>query len=1641
MPASTIDTPAVALSFANNFWGKDDAGVGPLLSRMAAAKTTCDELRSFYGGSQESGTLKTSLDTVRGEVEQMAKQHQSIGAEMKSELEEPLAAFGGGMKERRKIIQNTVEKLLKTKMQQTQTVNKTRDKYEQECLKIKGYLAQGHMVMGQEERRNKAKLEKTQISLAASNTEYENAVKALEDTTIRWNREWKSAADKFQDLEEERLDFTKSSLWTFANIASTVCVSDDSSCEKIRLSLEVMDVEKDIITFINEKGTGQEIPDAPKYINFCRGDITDNQSEASEDDNYSVAQFPRNINPAFRSSSPQPSTFESHHDPNSALAKDLAHRDPASTSRREAKAPAHKPATLPPDEILQIGPLQSQPQPPAPAAAAPVPAPAPAQPQQIQARPQQRRQDSSQQVSQQVAHHMGHPMHQQMRPLEMRPHPNMKYQDMRQHEPRRSLEMRHPDMRQHEPRPSLEMRRPDMRQHEPRPSLEMRHPDMRQHEPRPSLEMRHSGEVRPPMEARPSADMRQAVDSRTSLELRRPLNDPYRRQQPGGHTAYDAHQHGPVAAVPHDPYPQDGMTMLCRTGPSPISDRSSQVTSARPSSRDSQSDYSNPNSFSSIEPPSGKTSPVKQEPIMPEAIKPEPPKQEPVISEPIKQEPVKQELVKPEPVKKDLTPAPSPVKLVAKKKSGGFLKNHSPFRRKSNKELQQSSRNTWHASNAQSSASPTRRPQLQTQEPASVVTKERTQSPEPIDANASLALGVGQNVFPVSNPDAKRQPGTVAAAEKSGETDPIALALAELKGVTLGKNSSVRQSADHYHGINTPVPGSEAASRQPSGQTSATPTVPTLGNQEAAAVKRGTPPPSYQTPVSRLGVPPPAVTSRAMKEATKKATSQTRNMFENGRGGPGGYNAPASRSNTRATETKRAEPALSQSVPPTASRPGTRTPNHSRGESVGYGASPTARPSTRATDHGRGEAGSYSSASMSRSGTRATEMGPTEKGGYSTASMPRPGTRGTETGRAENGGFGTPPVARTGTRATDMSRADTRGFNASPLSRPGTRGSDMSRGGSGIYGSSPGSRPGTRGTDMPRAASPAPTRRSISPQPPVNDNMSYRSVSPNPYAASQRSPSVMSSPQKHGSAQGYYPQSPQQTASRGPSPSPYSQYNRPGSSYAGSDMAVQLAPCDDPYGSQRSRGSRPASRAMSYYDDGSTRQRSQSVADPSRLYTGDGRPILHYARALYMYQAAIPEELSFAKGDYLAVLRHQDDGWWEAEVHGGDGRIGLVPKLFFNVLMKFQETLQETARVVTSKPVQRAVVNTVLLISGAVTLLCTAAIASTLFFRNFLPHEVVTLPLHLQYGSGINPYGIASLQTPPLKTHQEYDVSLTLSMPRSNPNLERGNFMISLHMLDSKDDLGLRVEAERHASLHNGFETANALFSSRRPALFPYVDPLVSLASRVLFLFYHMFAPGSSTKTMIIPLAERVLFSKDLGVPKSAYVEVEAGQTIQVYNAHLQLTAQLRGLRWLMVHYRISTFLAFTLLFWVFEVTFMGVAWGIWSSAIGLSPGSASTKAQRLGGATYNQEDENTDHAETFPTYGRQQPLKYEPDVKEELSPEQPLSEIPRAGADADDEDEGSFDEDVQHRDSGIGTSYSEEGSSSIRRRASHNRM
>ena len=430
------------------------------------------------------------------------------------------------------------------------------------------------------------------------------------------------------------------------------------SCEKIRLALESCEVEKDIANFIQDRGTGQEIPDPPKYINFCRGDINDSASETSEDDSYSVAQFQRTINPAFRSSSPQPSTFESHHDPQSDLAMRMGHVD--------LNAPQNRDTTTMPQKGAQ------------------------------------------------------------------------------------------------QPSPQLDYRRQAQNQAQ------------------------------------------------------------YQQNQQG--------QQVELATVPHNEYPTDGMTMFCRTD-APPSERSSAHSPVRPSSRDSQSDYSNPTSFSSIEPPSGHVSPTKQ-------------------------------------LQGTQLPV-SPNKQVQKRRSGFF--SNSPFRRKSKHEKEAPRSNTWAASNGRNSGStnpsPTR-PGVQSRDFAA----DRSHSPEPADPRANFQLNIGNNVFDVASPDSHRKPQPSAMqSHMQAELDPIAAALEELKGVT--KQSSTRVSADRYHGIATPAPPGS--------------------NTPVAAAQRGTPPPSYhsQESVSRLGAPKPAFTSAQMQQTTRKYVNQNQDMYGSGqlsRPGTGG---------------------------------------------------------------------------------------------------------------------------------------------------------------------------------------------------------------------------------------------------------------------------------------------------------------------------------------------------------------------------------------------------------------------------------------------------------------------------------------------------------------------------------------------------------------------------------------------------------------------------------------------------------------------------------------------------------------------------------------------------------------------------------
>ncbi|KAK2001244.1 hypothetical protein LX36DRAFT_653540 [Colletotrichum falcatum] len=378
------------------------------------------------------------------------------------------------------------------------------------------------------------------------------------------------------------------------------------------------------------------------------------------------------------------------------------------------------------------------------------------------------------------------------------------------------------------------------------------------------------------------------------------------------------------------------------------------------------------------------------------------------------------------------------------------------------------------------------------------------------------------------------------------------------------------------------------------------------------------------------------------------------------------------------------------------------------------------------------------------------------------------------------------------------------------------------------------------------------------------------------------------------------------------------------------------------------------------------------------------------------------------------------------------------------------EVLGKASRAATSKTAQRTLVNVSLLVGTSLFLLPFAAVASIIFFRNYLPDQVVTAPVHLQYGSGVNPFGTAVIPTSALRTQQEYDLSVTLYMPRSPANTHRGNFMIALHLLDA-DALSTgydKFQPQTTPEPYSHFNGKSVLFFSRRPAIVPYQDPLVSLASRIFFLVYHILFADSQTCVLTVPMAERVELGRGSPLPSSAYLEIQGGQNIETYSASVTLTAQLRGLRWLMYHYRLATLTSAIVLFWTSEVLFMAMAWLVWLGLSGSGSGSRTGVGRALEKASPNAAggvkredgsgvDELSDAPRTFPTYGNQAPLRYEPEVKEEAQAGPRMEDLVPLGGEADDEEEdegrGGY-----KGDSGIGTSYSEGGSSSVRRRSSH---
>lgn len=311
---------------------------------------------------------------------------------------------------------------------------------------------------------------------------------------------------------------------------------------------------------------------------------------------------------------------------------------------------------------------------------------------------------------------------------------------------------------------------------------------------------------------------------------------------------------------------------------------------------------------------------------------------------------------------------------------------------------------------------------------------------------------------------------------------------------------------------------------------------------------------------------------------------------------------------------------------------------------------------------------------------------------------------------------------------------------------------------------------------------------------------------------------------------------------------------------------------------------------------------------------------------------------------------------------------------------------------------------------------------------------------------------MVSLADTHFAAYQDYDISLTLHLPRSPANIERGNFMLALHLLDDAPAATATAADVLMPAPTHILQGHNILHTSTRPAIVPYTDPLVSLASRVLFLAYHIFVPASETVTLTVPLVEKLEF-RPVGMhPTWMVVDVQAGQTLQVYRATVTITAQLSGLRWFMHTWWMTSFVLFTVSFYLCEVFFCLSSFAVLRFLVFGGGSSTSNRGSKQIKDEEPQQQQqqrikkevDDDVPMTFPTASGQPPLRYEPAVPAGPEPggDGPPSELRGGEADDEYEDAGQdYEAEERARDSGIGTSYSERDSVALRRRTSRGRM
>jgi len=353
------------------------------------------------------------------------------------------------------------------------------------------------------------------------------------------------------------------------------------------------------------------------------------------------------------------------------------------------------------------------------------------------------------------------------------------------------------------------------------------------------------------------------------------------------------------------------------------------------------------------------------------------------------------------------------------------------------------------------------------------------------------------------------------------------------------------------------------------------------------------------------------------------------------------------------------------------------------------------------------------------------------------------------------------------------------------------------------------------------------------------------------------------------------------------------------------------------------------------------------------------------------------------------------------------------------VLIAFKDAALTPLHVAVSPRAQRAYLSTVLFGLAAIFLLGLAATAYIAFYFSYIPIRGFTQPVYFQFDANANPYASIPLRKEHLVTDQPYDVAVSLYLPRTPSNTAVGNFMIDLQLLAPADNEKVPV----------------TLAHERRPAILTYYSPIMEHVHKAMGLPWYILGWRQEAEKLETTVMEGIEFAKGWrNMPATARIELTNSAHLHIYSASISFKAKLRGLRYLMYTWRLTSFVIFTSIFWGVELTTTAFLWLMLSLFLTSSTDEPIKKEEKH----LSIKEEPGTASEVAPVKLEQKEPQYtvqdyppatEADVEDEEEPEEPLQVGSAYGA--------------ARSDSGLGTSLesSSTRTATVRKRSSRSNL